>query len=186
MAMPDSAIHIAPHGEGFLLEPMPPALLDDPLEYMFADHFRQRSLCVALRRYADVGEVPRAEAAMVIAYLTRDLPWHHQDEDEDLFPLLRQRALREDELGEALAQLTDDHHRAEPMVGEVIAALSAAPSGDHIKLAKPARALLRAYAASEHRHLAIENGIVLAIARIRLRRSDLAAMSRSMKARRGV
>jgi hypothetical protein len=43
-----------------------------------------------------------------------------------------------------------------------------------------------AYATGEHRHLAAENGIVLAIARIRLTRGDLAKMSRSMKQRRGL
>ena len=45
---------------------------------------------------------------------------------------------------------------------------------------------MQAYASSEGGHLAIENGIVLAIARIRLTRGDLGAMARGMKARRGV
>jgi hypothetical protein len=45
---------------------------------------------------------------------------------------------------------------------------------------------MKAYAASEHRHLAMENSIVMAIARIRLKSADLAAISQAMKQRRGV
>ena len=46
--------------------------------------------------------------------------------------------------------------------------------------------LIAAYALGELRHLAIENAVVLALARIRLKRPDLKAISRSMKARRGM
>lgn len=46
--------------------------------------------------------------------------------------------------------------------------------------------MLKAFAVSVNRHLAIENSLVLAIARVRLSAKDLAAISRGMKARRGV
>jgi hemerythrin-like domain-containing protein len=175
----------APPVDSAFLEPMPFALLDEPLEYVFADHFRQRSLCVALKRFAVERRAPRADADAVIAFLERDLPVHHEDEDEDLFPLLRRRGLPEDGLAVQLARLSDDHRTAEPMVDDIIDALAEDPSLPMVRLSRSACELMKAYVAHEHRHLAIENGIVLAIARVRLTSADLKLLSRGMKARRG-
>lgn len=169
-----------------LLEPIPFALLDEPLDYIFADHFRQRTVCALLRRFAAARQARRAEADSVVALLSGELETHHLDEDEDLFPALRRRALPEDNLGTTLARLTEDHRLAEPMLETVIAALTARPADDPVRFSKAECEVMQAYAAREHRHLAIENGVVLAIARIRLTRPDLRAMSHAMKARRGV
>lgn len=169
-----------------VLESLPFALLDDPLEYILADHFRQRSLCAMLRQFAGQGFAPRREADQIIAFLGRDLEIHHADEEEDLFPVLRRRALPEDDLGAALARLTADHRQSGPMAEAIVDALAARPADDPVLLPPAIRELMLAYAASEHRHLAVENGIVMAIARIRLKRSDLKAISRAMKFRRGV
>ena len=49
-----------------------------------------------------------------------------------------------------------------------------------------ARKLLMAYATSEHHHLAAENGIVLAIARVRLTRGDLAGHERDHESSTGM
>jgi hemerythrin-like domain-containing protein len=161
------------------------ALIDDPLEYILADHLRQRSLCAVLKRFAEAGFAARGEADAVIGFLERDLPLHLEDEDTDLFPLLRKRAMPEDDLGVALARLSDDHRRGERMAGDIVAALAARPGERRQRLDSQACDLMRAYAASEHRHLAIENAVLLTLARIRLTRGDLKAMARSMKARRG-
>lgn len=169
-----------------IVEPIPFALLDEPLDYIFADHFRQRSIIAALRRFVAAGKATRVEADMVVAYLERDLPLHHEDEDEDLFPAVRRRALPEDDLGGVLARLREDHRQTQPMVEMIAASLSASPARDTIRIDSSTREVMLAYAAGEHRHLAIENGIVLAIARIRLTRNDLKTISRAMKARRGV
>ncbi|PTM42884.1 hemerythrin domain-containing protein [Bosea sp. 124] len=167
-------------------EPVPATLLDAPLEYILVDHFRQRSLCAAMRRFAQQGRVDRAEVDAVVAYLRRDLGLHHRDEEEDLFPLLLRRALPEDDLAGALARLAEDHRQSRVMVEAIIEMLVARPGEDSVKLGRAGRKLLLDYAASEHHHLAAENGIVLAIARIRLTRGDLRTMSRSMRDRRGV
>lgn len=184
------AVHDAesPHTSArdrLMLEPMPFSLLDEPLAYISADHFRQRCLCGALKRFAACGEAARAEADMAIGYLERDLRWHHDDEDRDLFPALRRRVLPQDELGVTLARLTDDHRATERMVDDIVEALAAQPADKMVRFSAGAQDVMRAYAATEHKHLAIENSIVLAIARIRLTKADLAAMSRSMKERRG-
>lgn len=172
--------------ETFVVEPLPFALLDAPLDYVLADHFRHRTLCAALRRCSDRGATTRDEADAVIAFMENDLPLHHEDEDADLFPLLRKRASDEDDLVVALARLRDDHRKSEALAREIVDALARSRGDRTLRLDEPTRELLRAFAAGEHRHLALENGVLLAIARVRLTRGDLAGMSRRMKARRGV
>jgi hypothetical protein len=180
------ATHEPANRDQLSIEAIPPALLDDPLAYIFADHFRQRRLCAALRHHAETGHVDRPEAEMITAYLRRDLVLHYRDEDEDLFPLLLRRALPEDDLAAALGRLAQDHRQSRQSLEAIIGALTGRPAEDPVKLGRGMCKLMLAYAASEHLHMAAENGIVLAIARIRLRREDLKAMSRTMKERRGV
>ncbi len=167
-----------------LVEPMPDGLLDAPLDYLFADHLRHRRICATLKRCASLGSTSAGEAEAIRQFLKRDLVWHHGDEDEDLFPALRKRSLPQDDLLVALDQLEADHRRSEPMAQAIVACLTAAPDKSEIGLDARSAALMEAFAAAEHRHLALENGIVLAIARIRLTRADLARMSKSMKQRR--
>jgi len=168
-----------------LVEVMPSSLLDEPLAYIFADHVRQRMICSALRRFALSGKVDRREADTVVTFLSHDVPLDHEDEEMDLFPAVRRRALREDNLGVVFARLLEDHRRALSVVDKIVAELSVR-SAEVVQVSSAARELMQAYASSEGGHQAIENGIVLAIARIRLTRGDLGAMARGMKARRGV
>lgn len=169
-----------------LIEALPFSLLDEPLEYIFADHYRQRSVCAALKRFAEARKVGRVEADNVVAFLTGDLITHHQDEDNDLFPAIRRRAHPEDNLGPILARLSEDHKRSDPMIDEIVATLSKDISSDPIALTSAQAEMMLAYAAHEHRHLVIENGIVLVIARKRLTAADIGKIRNSMKARRGV
>lgn len=169
-----------------IVEALPFSLIDQPLDYILADHFRKRSICVALKRFAAEGQAARSDADVVIAFLDKDLPLHHADEDSDLFPAVRRRALPEDDLGAALARLSEDHRQSDVMISAIIQALAATPNRDPVHLNRQAKDVMRAYAASEHRHLAMENGIVMAIARIRLKPADLGTISQGMKQRRGV
>jgi Hemerythrin HHE cation binding domain len=165
---------------------LPVALLDDPLAYILADHVRQRSICAALQDFADTRRAGRDESERVTFFLLHDRVIHHADEEQDLFPALRRKSLPEDNLGPVLARLTKDHRCSDAMVEGIAAALSAHPNRDPAHISVAAGKLMKAYAADEHRHLAIENGVVLVIAAIRLTGRDLRAMSRKMKARRGV
>lgn len=188
MATSERAAPTAPRPPPALpvVEPLPLALLDDPLDYLIADHARQRAIGAVLGRFASMQQAGRREADMVVAYLRHDLVLHHADEDLDLFPALRRRAMSEDALGPVLEQLAEDHRWSEPMAERIAATLAATPGADRVRLDARARDLLATYAAAEHRHLALENGVVLGIARIRLHRSDLRMIARAMKARRGV
>ena len=169
-----------------ILDMIPFAKLDDPIAYILADHARQREVCAALQDFAAAGRASREEADQVISFLVRDRLMHHADEDLDLFPAVSRRLLPEDNLGAVLARLREDHRRSDVLADAVVAVLSAHPSREIIRINAAAREALQFYAADEQRHLAIENGVVLAIAAIRLTRHDLRVMSRHMKARRGV
>lgn len=159
-------------------------LMDDPLAYLAAEHGRQRSVCALLRAFADAGAAERAPAREIIAFLERDVLLHHQDEIENLYPLLRRRALPEDDLDAFLALLDEERRQAGMVMQDVIAALSS-PGPGTIRIDHRTARSIYAYTASEQRHLALGNAIVLAIARIRLTRGDLRDLSRAMKLRRG-
>lgn len=169
-----------------VVDMVPFALLDHPLKYILADHVRLRAVCAAVQGFANAGQARRADADKVVSFLTHDRLIHHADEDEDLFPVVRRKSLPEDNLGAVLARLREDHRRSDAIVEGVVAALSAHPDRDPVRIGPAAGELMQAYAADQQRHLAIENGVVLVIAGIRLTRRDLRTMSRKMKARRGV
>ena len=167
-------------------ERVPLALLDAPLDYILADHVRQRSICAALQEFADKAEAPRLDADKVAVFLGRDRLIHHADEDQDLFPILRRRMRPEDNLGPVLDRLSEDHRRSDMIAADLIAALSATPASDPLPVRPAAARAMRRYVADEQRHLAIENGVVMVIAAIRLAPRDLRAISGKMKARRGL
>ena len=175
---------------GRISEALPPppslALIDHPLAFIQAEHLRHRAYCAMLARFAQTRQASRNDADRLIAFLVADLALHHADENEDLFPVLRRRALPEDNLGAVLAQLSEDHHRQTAVVEDIVSTLSRHPASGSLRFDTAMAETIQAYVARENRHLAIENAVVLTIAAVRLSRHDLKAMSRAMKARRGV
>lgn len=168
-----------------LFEPLGPHLLAEPLEFIFADHFRQRVLCAELRRFGEAGVIPLAKAREIARFLRIEWHLHHQDEELDLFPAVKRRAQPEDNLDSVLERLTEDHRESEPITLEVARALDGLPviegSG---KIPERLQKKMIALSSREHRHLAIENSLVMTIARVRLTRSDLARMAATMRDRR--
>lgn len=172
------------------MEPLPPplplALLERPLDYFLAEHHRHRNYLACLRQAATAGSIAMEDARRLIGFLAVEMPLHWADEKIDLFPSLRRHALPEDGLDEVLARLDDDHAMSALNIGRIMAGISAAiPSRQAALRLDPALCgLMQAYAAGEAHHLAIENAVVLAIAGVRLRKSDLSAIAAGMKARR--
>ncbi|MCR9135244.1 MAG: hemerythrin domain-containing protein [Alphaproteobacteria bacterium] len=170
------------------LETMPPvSQLLSPLDYIFADHFRQRVLCRVLDDIADdqAGDKPLVLAAL--QFLRSEFAPHVIDEEEDLFPLLRRRAEPDDRIEEVLGDLSQEHAADKLdadriMVGLEQAHQAAGDSGMNDEF----RALLHRFAANERRHLIVENAIVMPLARARLTKGDLRSLGRRMAARRGL
>ncbi len=172
------------------MEPLPPplplALLERPLDYFLAEHHRHRNYLACLRQAATMGAISPEDARRLFAFLATEMPLHWADEKIDFFPYLRRHALPEDGLDEVLTRLDDDHATSALTVGRIMAGLSEVMvSRQAMPGLEPALcAMMQAYAAGEAHHLAIENAVVLAIAGVRLRKSDLAAIATGMKARR--
>lgn len=175
--------HDPRRGDG--LSPTDPRLLGNPLDFLHEDHLREREICVMLDRIA-VAESPDQDAATHAAgFLADELPLHFADEEEDLFPLLRQRCEPEDDIEHVLARLSADHRHADLETPELVGLLRRVAEGE-AALTPEDRALLTRYAAHSRRHLILENAIILPLARVRLTRRDLDGMRLAMLHRRGL
>ncbi len=167
------------------LDALPVSLLRRPLDYLMADHHRQRVLCRLADELAAAGG-PEVELALTLGnFIARDMAIHVIDEEQDLFPLLRRRAVPEDAIDAILGRLAAEHASAGVLVARLGRALGeAALSGR--PLDRSTRRDLVELARGEREHLALENAIVMPLARLRLTESDLRALSLRMAARRGL
>lgn len=172
---------------GSEIEPNSPALMAEPLDFFFAEHFRHRQLCRLIDRLGATVFFDADPIAEVVDFLRFEAPIHIIDEEEDLFPLLRRRCLPEDELENVLGVLSAEH-RADATLGRAVRThlehcldTRSAPGAS-----LEGRRDLAAFAAQERRHLALENAVVLPIARLRLTPADLTGLGRRLAARRGM
>ena len=146
---------------------------------------REREICVMLDRIAAAESPDPDAAAHAAGFLAEELPLHFADEEEDLFPLLRQRCEPEDDIERALARLSADHVHAGAETPDLVRLLRLVAEGD-AGLTPEDRSLLTRYASHARRHLILENAIVLPLARARLTRRDLDRMRMAMLHRRGL
>lgn len=169
------------------IEPISPELMATPLDFFFAEHFRHRQLCALIDRLSAATFFDPGPIAEVVDFLRFEAPIHIIDEEEDLFPLLRRRCLVEDDVEGVLGVLSAEH-KADAILGRAVREYlehcldtRAAPGAS-----LEGRRDLAAFAGQERRHLALENAVVLPIARQRLTPEDLAGMARRLAARRGM
>ena len=171
-----------------VIEPIQPQLLRSPVDFLFAEHYRQRVVLNHLERAAADPAMPdRARVVKaILEYLRRDLPYHVQDEERDLFPLMRKRCLAKDRIDAVFRILSAEHAGDDELADLLIDALEQRRgSGDQA----PAIALERvahAFAETQRRHLVWENTLVLPLARQRLTDPDLVRLGRKMAARRSI
>ena len=167
------------------LRPTDPELLSDPLAFFHEDHLREREICAMLERIA-TADVPRSfEVTHVLGFLRDELPLHLEDEEQDLFPLLRRRCEPPDEIGKAIDRLVGDHRRSDAQTPPVEAALARLERGGE-GLSPDERERVVAYVGHTRNHLIFENAIILPFARLRLTDSDLHTLSLRMRQRRGL
>lgn len=177
----DKAAEKRRHALAALSERPAAALLREPIEYIFADHFRQRMLCGVLDGLATAKRPDSELAARALEFLRGDFSLHVLDEEEDLFPLLRRRAAPDDDIAPVLGELSAEH-AADKRDAEAIAETLTADTPP----IKDWRVLFSRFAANERHHLIVENAIVLPLARVRLTAGDRSSLGRRMAARRGV
>lgn len=166
------------------IEPIPKGLMDKPIEFIFAEHHRQREAAAIMVVAADGGFNKRGVADL-IAFLEEDFARHIGDEEIVLFPILRQRCLPEDNIDRIIDRLQDEHRTDESDGDAVIGILKQRLEGRPLSASSSAR--LRRFAEHIRQHLALENNVLLPIARVRLDEEMLgilAAMLRERRARR--
>lgn len=167
------------------LEPLPRQLLRKPLDYILADHLRQRVLCVLCEQMADADHFDIATAEEVVAYLKTDMVVHVIDEEQDLFPLIRRRAKDGDDIENALGQLSGEHAAEEKLALKIVSGLEQALCEPASGLLEEVRADLTQFAHNERQHLALENATVMPLAKVRLTERDQRDLAARMAARRG-
>lgn len=169
------------------IERAPPALLKEPLEFLFAEHYRHRHMCKVLEYLA---VAPTFEAGLIAGvddFIRYDLALHVIDEEEDLFPLLRRRCSEDDDIEDVLGRLSADHALDQELAKTVRVLFAQAlekrvpPSS----MAGGPQTLLQ-LARQEKSHMVLENAVVMPLARRRLTTDDLEALSLRLAARRGV
>lgn len=165
---------------------LPDNLFAEPVEYVFADHYRQRTLCALLDDIANSESLDLQIVEAVLNFLKSEFGLHVLDEEEDLFPLLRQRAEPEDEINTVLEQLSQEHANNEGTAHDIVKILEQfTETKERTVMRDDAVRLLKRFAANERRHLIVENAIVLPLARVRLTEEDCKQLGQRMAARRG-
>lgn len=173
----------------FRLDRIPDNLLREPLEFLGADHIRQRKVCSALDTLFPDGNGGCDEeiSRTIRAYLTVDLPLHISDEEVDLFPSLRAAGRTEDNIASLIDGLTRDHATELSIAGTIATVLgqTGQPPAENDNGLSASR-LFAAFTECVRRHLAIEEQTLLPLARKRLSHADLARIGRGMAQRRNI
>jgi hemerythrin-like domain-containing protein len=157
-------------------------ILSGPLEIMARDHQDQLVLCDCLEKIADSlpYDVDRGLCGSVIKSLKIDLPIHHRDEEEGLFPLLEEHAEPQDNIADVLARLAMEHATDESFADELLDNLEVLRRGEPPGNPDMLGYMLRAFFESYRRHIYWENAVVLPLAQLRLSHPELSILAGCM------
>lgn len=187
--MPSKADQTSLDMFGISIEHIPDNLLLEPLEYIFADHGRQKDLCRALKvlaKQSQTSDVSQETATTILQCLNHDLALHIADEEQDLFPRLRNSAKPGDKIDDTLRLLGSEHLRDHELVKIVTAGLKQIADAKPVPDIQAFRTATELLSEIHLSHLNWENTVVLELARLRLSATDQREMAKSMAARRGI
>lgn len=161
-------------------------LAHNPLDIIAHAHSLQQDLCDVLERIADglPDDVDRRLCARAAANLQYDIPLHHRDEEEALFPRLLMRVEPGDGLEDILERLAAEHSADTDLGAEIAELLETLAQGQRLKNPDMAGYMLRAFFESYRRHIHWENTLVMPLARQRLTDEDYQAIAAIMERNR--
>lgn len=162
---------------------------ETPLEMLEACHERLQAQLATLARLAawlpEHGADRQAQQAAVnvMRYFDVAAVKHHQDEEDDLFPTLRDRVddARRAELGALIDWILADHQKLFAAWAQMRVRLERIAGGESADLTPEG---VEQFADAYRRHIAREEGELLPIARTLLGEQDIVALSGTMTARR--
>ncbi len=162
--------------------PDPCNMLTNPLEVIQREHDLQERMCDALELIADElpGVFNRALLTTLLSALKHDFAVHVRDEERGLFPLLRKRALAEDNLDSILAQLEAEHAQDQGYAAEIVTQFEQMTVAGRVENPNMLGYMLRGFFETQRRHLLWENTVLLPIAHARLGQEDLKELARVM------
>lgn len=167
----------------------PDAGYDDPVGMWLACHERVKRFAAMLGRLSmhleasGADEEAQRAATSIRRYFNEAAPRHHEDEEEDLFPLLRERAPDDAEVHGAMDSIEAEHLELAGVWRDVDALLARVASGERVEIPQ---ALAQRFAAAYDRHIAVEEGPILTALRRALLPEDWQRIGRTMAARRGI
>jgi hemerythrin-like domain-containing protein len=168
----------------------PAPSFDEPLEMLAACHERIEAQLGTLERLGPhlaqrgCDAEARAAAQAVLRYFDTAGMLHHEDEDRDLFPLLRRRAAAQGRaaIAAAVEELEREHGTIESQWHRLRRRLLAIGEGE----ARLDPEEIARFAWLQRRHIDRESSALLPFAREALNLSERAELGRRMAARRGV
>jgi hemerythrin-like domain-containing protein len=160
---------------------------DSPLDMLHACHERIMDQCATLQKL--MSHLPmhgcdtqaQQAAQAVMRYFDTAGKFHHQDEEIDLFPLLR--ACNNDEANKLAERLLDEHLYLDEIWMNLRARLQEIADG---KLAALERTLVGDFSLAYGRHVMLENTKLLPLAARLLNEQQLHEVGKNMAQRRGV
>jgi hemerythrin-like domain-containing protein len=173
-------------GDRWAIDPLPDGILDAPLDYFLAEHHRQRQAASQLLAIAD-GACDPGGVKRLLEFLEEDFARHIAEEESAFFPLLRSVCLAEDVVEALLSRLALEHGQDESVGDQVFDILRALGAGKKPTPVDASR--LRYFAEHLKRHIALENAVLLPLARARFtpeKERALAAILRERRVRRPV
>lgn len=170
-------------GDG--LTPTAPELLRSPLDFIAEDHLRVRTMCVKIDALVQGAEPPEDDLWGAVEFLSRELPMLLGDEDTDLLPMVAERSAPEDDMPKLKARLEAEHADIGELSQTVVSALKSAADG-RTPLSAAEVETIGAFTALTRRHIALENAVLLPLARARLTGTDLERLRDNMLRRRGL
>lgn len=159
---------------------------DDPLGVLRACHERMLSHCDMLRKLpahiADNGVDDEVRSAIrrIVTYFSTSAVHHHQDEEQDLFPILNRQSLK---LADIVYRLKQEHETLDQLWQQLSADLNK-PAALPENTAFVAR--IEAFCEAYTRHIAAENEELLSMAQHILSHKQLQEIGKSMARRRGL
>ena len=179
--------------EPLILEHIPENLLREPVEYIFADHYKLRQVIATMDRFLTEGlfvsplaEDDASDLSVIREYLINELPAHIADEEEDLFPYLEQRCQGDGDTKQILDTLRQEHVEDFALLPSVTAGLGELLAGEAVSGREIFEPSAARFVETQRRHVIWENNIVLPLARRHLTVDDMTVMGRKMAARRNI
>jgi hemerythrin-like domain-containing protein len=169
----------------------PGAGFDQPVEMWLACHERVQRFAALLSRLAEhlrnqgADEDAQVTAASIRRYFNEAAPRHHEDEEVDLFPRLRDRldAKGDRTVLEVLDQVEADHLEMAGLWKVLDAALAKVSRGERVALEQQ---LIDRFATMYRHHIDAEEQVLLPALKKLLGRGDWQAVGRAMAERRGL